>query len=954
MDDELLTDFIQEARDHLGDIESQLLKIEVLGEDCDDDLVNTVFRAIHSIKGAAGFLGLSTINRLSHSLENVLGAVRSHKLIPDPFNVDVMLRAADRLRDLIENIQNSNEQDVDQLVQRLDEIFDTTLELKQPVLAAKVAQANSSESTAASTTKKKASRAKAGKANAAGSGSVDGSVATAEPAVTKPRKRTQARTQSEPHPVKATADRSGQTNPGLDSASQSAVNLIEKTEAGLAAAISPHGGESANFGSPETINADSSDSSAKKLSQPEATIRVGVRVLDRLMNLAGELVLSRNQLLRAIDNRSSDESGLSPIAAELDQVTTELQEAIMQTRMQPIGNVFNKFPRVLRDLSAQLGKQVTLEMEGNEVEVDKTIVEAIADPLTHLIRNSVDHGVEAPEVRAAAGKPAEGLVRLRAFHQAGKVVIEIIDDGAGMDPAKLRSKAIEKGVITPDQASRMSLRDSLALIFAPGFSTAAAITSVSGRGVGMDVVKTNIEKLGGAVEIDSTFGKGSTVRILVPLTLAIVPSMIIASGKYRFALPHACIVELVRADGNEKRIERVSGVEVLRIRGQLLPLVRLRQLLAFASTETDDTVEDQIVVVEANGTRFALAVDQVLDSEEIVVKPLGRHLSNLPLLAGATILGDGKVAMILDAVGISGRAKLSSSVDEMAATAITHERGNQSESQRLLLLSLNAIDHFAVSMDIVNRIERIAVSDIEYVGDQKVLKYGEVMLPLLEIPHVLKCSPPIEPDHLYAIVYTVYGREVGLLSPILRDIRESNSEVDTHNCAEKSVAGVTIIDDRVTRVLDVYSLTEALHPNWFEKYKELRPKVETNRVLVCEDSAFFRAFLRSTLKDHGYEVFDAGDGEAGWEMLCETPDIHLVVTDVEMPRLGGFGLTERIRREPRFASIPVIALTSLADEESIRLGLSAGVNEYQVKMNKPVLLESVARLIASRPSKKQS
>lgn len=742
------------------------------------------------------------------------------------------------------------------------------------------------------------------------------------------------------------------TSATLDAAAKSAVDLIDQSEAGLAAAISTHGADSGNASVPENRANESADSSTKKLAQPEATIRVGVRVLDRLMNLAGELVLSRNQLLRAIDNRSNDESGLSPIAAELDQVTTELQEAIMQTRMQPIGNVFNKFPRVLRDLSAQLGKQVTLEMEGNEVEVDKTIVEAIADPLTHLIRNSVDHGVESPEVRVAAGKPIEGVVRLRAFHQAGKVVLEIIDDGAGMDPAKLRSKAIEKGVITLDQASRMSQRDSFALIFAPGFSTAATITSVSGRGVGMDVVKTNIEKLGGSVEIESTLGKGSTIRILVPLTLAIVPSMIIASGKYRFALPHACIVELVRADGNEKRIERVSGVDVLRIRGQLLPLVRLRQLLAFTIPETDNVNEDQIVVVEANDIRFALAVDQVLDSEEIVVKPLGRHLNNLPLLAGATILGDGKVAMILDAAGISSRAKLSSSVDEIAANTTTHERGNQCENQRLLLLSLNAIDHFAVSMDIVNRIERIAVSAIEYVGDQKVLKYGDVMLPLLEIPHVLKCSQPIDPDHLYAIVYTVYGREVGLLAPILRDIRESHSEVDTHNCPEKSVAGVTIIDDRVTRVLDVYSLTEAIHPNWFEKYKELRPKVERNRVLVCEDSAFFRAFLRSTLKDHGYEVFDAADGEAGWELLCETPNIHLVVTDVEMPRLGGFGLTERIRQEPRFASIPVIALTSLADEESIRHGLAVGVNEYQVKMNKPVLLETVARLMASRSSKK--
>lgn len=951
MDDELLTDFIQEARDHLGDIESQLLKIEVLGDEFDDDLVNTVFRAIHSIKGAAGFLGLSTINRLSHSLENVLGAVRSHKLVPDPFNVDTMLRAADRLRELIEDIQTSNDQDVDQLVQKLDQIFDTTLGSNQPASATQVAQADLSDTAGAPVTKNKPRRTKVTAGEATGTDPADCSVATVKRSASKTRKRGGSQVRSDRQPAQTKAKQPAAVEGPSESVSQSAVNLIDQSQAGLAAAISTNGDDSRNLSSADHRGTESGDASTKKLAQPEATIRVGVRVLDRLMNLAGELVLSRNQLLRAIDNRSHDESGLSPIAAELDQVTTELQEAIMQTRMQPIGNVFNKFPRVLRDLSAQLGKQVSLEMEGNEVEVDKTIVEAIADPLTHLIRNSVDHGVEGPEVRSAAGKPIEGLVRLRAFHQAGKVVIEIIDDGAGMDPAKLRSKAVEKGVITSDQASRMNQRDSLALIFAPGFSTAAAVTSVSGRGVGMDVVKTNIEKPGGSVEIDSTLGNGSTVRILVPLTLAIVPSMIIASGRYRFALPHACIIELVRADGNEKRIEKVSGVEVLRIRGQLLPLVRLRELLAFSSTQTDDSREDQIVVVEANEIRFALAVDHVLDSEEIVVKPLGRHLNNLPLLAGATILGDGKVAMILDAVGISGRAKLSSCVDDLTANAMAHERANQSESQRLLLLSLNAIDHFAVSMDIVNRIERITVSDIEYVGDQKVLKYGDVMLPLLEIPHVLKCSQPIEPDHLYAIVYTVYGREVGLLAPILRDIRESNSEVDTHNCSEKSVAGVTIIDDRVTRVLDVYSLAEAVHPNWFEKYKELRPQVESNRVLVCEDSAFFRTFLRSTLKDHGYEVFDAADGEAGWELLCETPDIHLVVTDVEMPRLGGFGLTERIRREPRFAEMPVIALTSLADDESIQRGLSAGVNEYQVKMNKPVLLESVARLIASRPSK---
>jgi two-component system chemotaxis sensor kinase CheA len=957
MEDELLTDFVQEARDHLGSIESQLLKIEILGDEFDDCLVNTVFRAIHSIKGAAGFLGLVTINRLSPSLENVLGAVRAHKLIPDPFNVDVMLRAADRLRDMIENVQSSNEENVDQLVVRLDEIFDTTL---RPQASASSKASQPSKAVKA----KVATAAKGSTGSPAGEG---GAVKVAA----KPRrtsKKQSSNSESTAGPgseglsagaVDATSDVPTDASSGILVA-ESAIERIGETQSRLAQVESglagePSGsdaGESSLGGSGRSADGFPADGSAKKASQPEATIRVGVRVLDRLMNLAGELVLSRNQLLRAIDDRGQDGSTLSPIAAELDQVTTELQEAIMQTRMQPIGNVFNKFPRVLRDLSAQLGKQVSLEMEGNEVEVDKTIVEAIADPLTHLIRNSVDHGVESPEIRVAAGKPAEGLVKLKAFHQAGKVVIEIIDDGAGMDAAKLRAKAIEKGVITADAAARMSTRDSLGLIFAPGFSTAAKITSVSGRGVGMDVVKTNIEKLGGSVEIESTPGKGSTIRILVPLTLAIVPSMIIASYGYRFALPHACIIELVRADGNEKRIERVSGVEVLRIRGKLLPLVRLSELLGMRASgnqrsDDDPCQEDQIVVVEANEIRFALAVDQVLDSEEIVVKPLGRHLNNLPLLAGATILGDGKVAMILDAVGIAARARLAVGVDELEAAQGVIEMLGTKESQRMLLLSLNDVDHFAVSMDIVNRIERVSTREIEFVGDQKVLKYGGVMLPLLEIQHVLRCAEPVEVDQVYAVVFTVYGREVGLLAPWLRDIRECTSKIDTGNCEEKSVAGVAVIDDRVTRVLDVYSLTEALHPTWFDKYRELRPEVERNRVVVCEDSAFFRSFLNTTLKDHGYEVFDAADGELGWELLCETPDIHLIVTDVEMPNLGGFDLTERVRKEPRFAHLPVIALTSLSDEESIRRGLAAGVDDYQVKMNKPVLLESVAKLIGT-------
>ena len=713
----------------------------------------------------------------------------------------------------------------------------------------------------------------------------------------------------------------------------------------------------------------------RKAATPEGSIRVGVRVLDRLMNLAGELVLSRNQLMRTIVNSSGRTAALDSIAAGLDQVTTELQETIMQTRMQPIGNVFGKFPRVIRDLSNQLGKQVRLDMDGNEVEVDKTIVEAIADPLTHLIRNSVDHGVETPEVRRAAGKPEEGLVKLRASHQAGKVVIEIVDDGAGMDPAKLRQKALEKGIITAEKAESMSTRESLSLIFAPGFSTAAQVTDVSGRGVGMDVVRTNIEKLGGSVELDSTLGKGSSIRITLPLTLAIVPSMIVSSAGHRYALPQANILELVRADGNEKRIEWVSGAEVLRLRGNLIPLVRLSQILevpvtlesqttanegeAEAENNAADTAAqyavpsrgessptNQVVVIESGATRFALAVDQVLDSEEIVVKPLGRHLSQLGLLAGATILGDGRVAMILDASGVAARADLACENDEaeeQEVADLTSEAG--SDEHRLVLLNVSEHDRFAVSMDLVSRIERVTRDQIEGVGSRKVLQYRGGTLSLIEIADCISVHEELDTDRLFVIVFQVFGREVGLIAPQLEDIRQCHIEVDGDSCDEVGVAGVTVVDDRTTRLLDLYGLCEHLRPEWFEELRKKSKPDHRNRVLVAEDSGFFRSFLVRTLEDEGYEVLQAEDGEEGWEMLDSNPDVDILVTDCEMPRLDGVAFTKRVRNDSRFNKLPVVMLTSLADDESIARGHAAGVNDYQVKMNKPALLASLANLL---------
>jgi two-component system chemotaxis sensor kinase CheA len=384
--------------------------------------------------------------------------------------------------------------------------------------------------------------------------------------------------------------------------------------------------------SPMDKSKSKSDGSVTKPKPSDSIVRVNVAILDRLMNLAGELVLSRNQLISAVSQGMKE--GFEAIAARVDQVTSELQETIMQTRMQPIGSVFGRFPRVVRDLSAKLGKECSLEIEGDEVEVDKTIVEAMGDPLTHLVRNSVDHGIETPDRRRADGKYETGTVRLRAFHQAGKVCIRIEDDGAGMDPVKLKTKAIEKGIISVEQAAMMTESESYRLIFAPGFSTASHVTDVSGRGVGMDVVKTNIEQLGGTVDIESEVGKGSAVHITLPLTLAIVPSMIIGCAGERYAVPQANSGELVRVPEAEmqQRIGVVQGAEVLRLRGALLPLVRLEKTLGLRRVDSADRpTSANILVLETGQIRYGLLVDSLFDNEEIVVKPLGKHVRDLAI-----------------------------------------------------------------------------------------------------------------------------------------------------------------------------------------------------------------------------------------------------------------------------------------------------------------------------------
>jgi two-component system, chemotaxis family, sensor kinase CheA len=886
-DKELIREFVIESMEHLADVENQLLAIEAEGGGGDGELVNRVFRAVHSIKGAAGFLGLSTLGTLAHKMENVLNRVRNRELIPEKALTDVLLQAADRLRSMLDSIEQSNEADISSHLTALEPFMSDS------------------------------PRADASRP----------SVASSPACTPAPKENIQQTAAPAPPPVPATpAGHSGSTV------------LSSAVPAPSIAPAAEHSPPSAGGAIPADTN-----------------IRVAVTVLDRLMNLAGELVLSRNQLLQMVNAKES--RNMDSVAARVNQVTSELQETVMQTRMQEIGTVFNKFPRVVRDLSASLGKQCELRLEGTDVELDKSIIEAIGDPLTHLVRNAVDHGIEPPEQREQAGKPAKGIIVLRAFHQAGKVNIALSDNGRGIDAKKLREKAIAQGLISAAQARDISDREALRLIFRPGFSMAEKVTDVSGRGVGMDVVKTNIERLGGTVGVDTELGQGSTIHIKLPLTLAIIPSLIVRCRSRHYAIPQASISELVRikAGDFDAKIERIKQAEVFRLRGKLLPLVRLDAALDLQTPQDQrENAAVHIIVVETGQLQYGLVVDEVHDSEEIVVKPLGRHMKDCHCLAGATILGDGKVALILDITGIVTHAGLVLPEEEDLNLRQDVVVASDDESQLMLLFTYAPHEQFCVPMQVIARLERVRSDQIDSVGGQDILQYRGGSLPLLSLDHYIKAATRPETNVVYVVVFNVVGREVGLLVPKVIDIRPIPTNVDTMTLSEPGVIGSLIIDNKATRLLDLFRLTEIARPAWFQERKAPAKRSgaaspsQRPKILLAEDSDFFRKQITSFLQTEGYDVTPCEDGQIAWDTL-QNPDAHYdaVVTDIVMPNVNGFQLTRKIKGDPSLARLPVIAITSLAGEEDIHEGKAAGIDDYQIKLDRDQLLASVARQLST-------
>jgi len=755
--DETVTEFLVESYENLDKLDRDFVAFE---EDSSrQGLLPSIFRTIHTIKGTCGFLGFSRLEALSHAGETLLGRLRDGTLPATPERITALLAMVDAIRGMLHSIESTGTDGQDihgPLTAELDRL--ATLGPPEGPGAAPVAPP------------------------AAGPGSTAAAAEAVAPAVVSA-------------PVAAPVATPAVVSAPVAAPVATPAVVVAPVALVAAATVRP----------PEPAHPEPSGPSVA-----ESSVRVDVALLAQLMNLVGELVLTRNQLLQ--HTHSSGELGLGATTQRLNLITTELQEAVMRTRMHTIGSVWAKFPRLVRDLCSACGKQVRLEVSGQDTEVDRTLLDAIKDPLTHIIRNSVDHGIEAPERRLAAGKPAEGRLSLSAFHESGQVIVEIVDDGGGISVERVRNKAIERGLLTVEAAARMEDRDVLNLIFVPGFSTAEAVTSVSGRGVGMDVVRTNIERVGGSIGLDSRVGEGTRIRIRIPLTLAIVPALMVWCNGDRFAIPQVNLVELVHIQPQDvaRSLERIHDAPVYRRRGRLLPILSLGEALGLGEMDTQAGVN--LVVLQAGDSQFGVLVERVADTAEIVVKPLGRVLKELGVYAGATILGDGGVALILDVMGLAQHARLlAEGRSRFQGEAQAPAPAVAVDVVRMLIVDGNDGSRIAMRLDHVDRLEIFPARIIERAGTVEVAQYRGAILPLIRLSNVLvehRLVPRFvrnkyeDSQRVPVVVHTVDGRTVGIVVDRMHDIIEERL-VNLRPASRPGVLFSAVLCGRVTEVLDL-------------------------------------------------------------------------------------------------------------------------------------------------------
>ena len=873
--DDLLREFLTESGESIAVLDGELVKLEK--DPNNPELLGEIFRVVHTVKGTCGFLGLPRLEAVAHAGEDVLGKIRDGELhVTEPI-VSLILEALDAIKNILAALEDTEaepEGDDQPLIQRLRAV-------------AEGAEAEAVEETPAEE--------------------------TSESVVEQPPETAEQPDEIDFEPVPA--------------ASTQVETPVAAKPAETPAAKPATGGDA------KTAHKSSGDSSLAN-----QNIRVGVDLLEHLMTMVSELVLTRNQLLQMVRGQTNSEFG-TPLQ-RLSHVTTELQEGVMKTRMQPIGKAWAKLPRIVRDLSVELDKKIELCMLGADTELDRQVLELIKDPLTHMVRNSADHGVETIEGRKQAGKPLTGEIVLNAYHEGGHIIIEISDDGRGLAVEKIKQKAVTNGLVTAADIETMSDQQCLQLVFRPGISTAEKVTNVSGRGVGMDVVKTNVEKIGGTIELKSEVGKGTTFVIKIPLTLAIVSALIVACGGERFAIPQISVIELVRAAHNsEHSIETINGTPVLRLRDRLLPLVSLAHILELGdpSEEIDVDAEMFIVVSQVGPYSFGIIVDKVFDTEEIVVKPVAPMLRDIGVFSGNTILGDGSIVMILDLNGIAAAsAKVSLAGDHHSAAATDHETRDD-KSTAMLLFRAGEGAPKAVPLALVARLKEIQRAAIENSNGQSLVQYRGQLMPLVAIDYGLaeggEGKTPV-------IVFSENDRSVGLVVDEIVDIVDERLDIEL-TADRPGVVGTAVIADKATEIVDTgHYLTQA-YSDWFANKPLLGRNADKKKLLLVEDSPFFRNMLSPLLAAAGYDVTMAADGDAALKLLDGERRFDIIVSDIEMPGMNGYDFAKACRGDERFRATPIVALTAHAEAKDFELGRDAGFTDYVAKFDRDALLAAL-------------
>jgi len=952
--DDLLSEFITETSESINEVDMQLVEFEK--DPQNEAILGNIFRLVHTVKGTCGFLGLPRLESVAHAGENVLDKYRDGALEVTPDGVSLVLTCIDTIRSLVEELAETGtepEGDDAELIAKLNalasgESAPPSAPAAEAPAAEEAAPAPSGGPTTDASGFPVAAELLAEYEEATGGGEED----TSGP-----------KTSDGGFPVAAEllaeyeeATGGGETAEDVAAAEAAANAEMEKVAADAAPAPAPEPAapEPAPAAAVPAKTEDKKPAAKKEAAKAPAkadagggvtaSLRVNVDVLENLMTLVSEMVLTRNQLLQMV--RGYEDSEFTVPIQRLSHITTDLQEGVMKTRMQPIGNAWSKLPRIVRDLSIETGKKIELQMLGAETELDRQVLDLIKDPLTHMVRNSADHGLETPADRAAMNKPETGTITLNAYHEGGHIIIDIADDGKGLPMDRIRQKCIDNGLLTESELEALTDQQIQQYIFKAGFSTAEKVTSVSGRGVGMDVVRTNIEKIGGTIELKSEEGRGSTFTIKIPLTLAIVAALIVESCGEKFAIPQISVLELVRASArSEYSVEVINESPVLRLRNRLLPLVHLGDLLKLSTGGSKDIADETFIIVAQVGTySFGIIVDRVFDTEEIVVKPTSPVLRDIPVYSGNTILGDGSVIMILDPNGIAASTGDLGASPEADQSAEENVGTSGEERVSMLIFRAGGNELKAVPLALVARLEEIDMADVEVSHSEHMVQYRGQLMPL--IPFSQKHEWKNE-GRQAVLVFTERDRSMGLVVDEIVDIVEDRLKVEI-TADRAGLIGSAVIDGRATDVIDAgYYLTQAF-PDWFGGADEdTAGLIAGKNALLVDDSPFFRNLLAPILSVAGFNVTTADSATQALQMRDRGNRFDVIISDIEMPEMDGFAFAEEVRRDPRWGETPMVALSAHATDRDFQKGREVGFNDYVAKADREELVRSLAHTVNS-------